>query len=426
MALERIKNVKENFIGFPRPFWVLMGSTFIDRLGGALIFPFFAIYVTKKFNVDMLQVSYLFIIFTVSGMVGSFIGGAMTDKFGRRWMLMFGLIVSATSSVSMALVNDLRIFYTLGAVVGLLGNAGGPAQQAMVADLLPEEKRPDGYAIQRINMNLAITIGPLIGGLLASWSYLALFLIDAVTSLITAVIVYFALPETKPQPVEGAQEESVIQTMGGYLKVVTDRLYMAYLFVGILIGLVYTQMYSTLSVYLSTELGYPEWGYGNLLALNAGMVVLTQFLFTRMVKRRPPLLVIAAGAVFYGVGFAMYGFVTTYALFMVAIAIITIGEMIIAPVGQTLIAKFAPEDMRGRYMAVAGLTIWAIPSALGPWAAGLIMRYLDPRWVWWGAGLLSIPAVIGYLLLHARAGERLGALDEPRQDVSLPTGEAVA
>ncbi|MDH3943871.1 MAG: MFS transporter [Anaerolineae bacterium] len=426
MVSRLVSKTRDTYNEFPRPFWVLMGSTFIDRLGGALIFPFFAIYVTKKFNVDMLQVGVLFVIFTVSGMVGSFIGGAMTDKFGRRWMLMFGLIVSAMSAVSMALVNELAVFYTLGAVVGLLGNAGGPAQQAMVADLLPEEKRPDGYAVQRVVMNLAIAIGPAIGGILATWSYLALFLIDAATSLVTAVIVFFALPETKPELAEGQAEESVMQTMGGYGKVLSDRIYMAYLIVGILMGLVYTQMYSTLSVYLSSVHGYPEWGYGYILALNAGMVMLTQFWFTRRVKGRPPMLVIAAGAVFYMVGFAMYGFVTTYILFMVAMVIITIGEMIIAPIAQTLVAKFAPEDMRGRYMAIAGLTVWAIPSALGPLTAGWIMRYYDPRWVWWGGGLLSILVVAGYLWLHTIAGERLGETDAPMQEPPVPAGEAVS
>ena len=139
-----IANIQKTYNEFPRNFWVLMGATFIDRVGGALIFPFFALYVTQKFNVEMVEVGILFAIFTVSGMAGSFIGGALTDKFGRRWMMIFGLVVSALSSIAMALVAELTVFYALGALVGFLGNAGGPAQQAMVADLLPEEQRIEG------------------------------------------------------------------------------------------------------------------------------------------------------------------------------------------------------------------------------------------------------------------------------------------
>lgn len=392
-----------------------MGATFIDRVGGALIFPFFALYVTQKFNVEMVEVGVLFLIFTVSGMGGSFIGGALTDKFGRRWMLIFGLVVSALSSISMALVTELTVFYALGALVGFLGNAGGPAQQAMIADLLPEEQRIEGYGIQRVVMNLAVAIGPAIGGLLAAWSFLALFVIDAITSVITAIIVYYALPETKPELKEGEEEQSVLQTMGGYGKVLRDRLYIAYLLVGTLMGLVYMQMYSTLSVYLRDVHGYPPWGYGYILSMNAAMVVVLQFWFTRRIKNRPPMLVIALGAVFYMVGFTMYGFVTIYIMFLLAMVIITIGEMLIAPVGQTLIAKFAPADMRGRYMAIAGFSIYAIPSAIGPLAAGFVMKYSDPRWVWWGGGILCIFVVAGYLWLHLRAGERLGKMTGQQQ-----------
>lgn len=407
-----ISNIRKTYHEFPRNFWVLMGATFIDRVGGALIFPFFALYVTQKFNVEMLEVGILFVIFTVSGMLGSFIGGALTDKFGRRWMMIFGLIASAVSSISMAFVTDLSVFYALGALVGFLGDAGGPAQQAMVADLLPKEKRIEGYGIQRVVMNLAVAIGPAIGGLLAAWSFLALFIIDAITSVVTAFIVYRVLPETKPGLKEGEEEQSMLQTMAGYGKLFKDKLYIAFLLVGTLMGLVYMQMYSTLSVYLRDIHGYAPWGYGYILSMNAAIVVVLQFWFTRKVKNRAPMLVMAVGATFYMVGFTMYGFVSTYILFLLAMIIITIGEMVIAPMSQTLIANFSPEDMRGRYMAFAGFTVFAIPSAIGPLLAGLVMKYSDPRWVWWGGGILSIFVVIGYLWLHKIAGKRFIAISK--------------
>ena len=85
--------------------------------------------------------------------------------------------------------------------------------------------------------------------------------------------------------------------------------------------------------------------------------------------------------------------------------IITVGEMIVTPVAQTLVAKFAPEDMRGRYMAVYGFS-WTIPFAIGPLLAGLIMDNLNPDWVWFAAGLVGLVAVGGFLLLYFRtAGE---------------------
>src|SRR5690606_33505360 len=130
---------------------------------------------------------------------------------------------------------------------------------------------------------------------------------------------------------------------------------------GILMGLVYQQMYNSLSVYLRDVHGVDPQGYGFLLTTSAIVVILFQFTVTRIIKRRPPFIMMALGTVFYMVGFGMFGFVAAYALFALAIVVITIGEMIIMPTSQALAAGFAPAEMRGRYMAVYSL-IWMIPS----------------------------------------------------------------
>jgi MFS family permease len=108
------------------------------------------------------------------------------------------------------------------------------------------------------------------------------------------------------------------------------------------------------------------------------------------------------------VGFTMFGLVSTYFFFVVAMLIVTTGEMIVIPVSQALVTRFAPEDMRGRYMAVFGLS-WAIPAAVGPWAAGLIMDNLSPNLVWYACGVLGAVAVLGFFALHGRTRERLVA-----------------
>jgi len=164
---------------FPRTFWTLMVASFIDRLGGFLLFPFFTLYITRKFQVGMTTVGIIFGLFSITGILGSSVGGALTDRIGRKPMLIFGLLASALSSVWMGLVGEIELFFIGAIIVGLFSNAGGPAQQAMVADLLPESQRAQGFAIWRVVVNLSATIGPAIGGLLAARSYLLLFLTDA-------------------------------------------------------------------------------------------------------------------------------------------------------------------------------------------------------------------------------------------------------
>jgi len=105
------------------------------------------------------------------------------------------------------------------------------------------------------------------------------------------------------------------------------------------------------------------------------------------------------------IGFALFGVFTTFILFALNIVIITIGEMIVVPTSQALVAGFAPEAMRGRYMAIAGLS-WAIPSTIGPGAAGYILDNYNPNLLWYLAGALCVLSVIAYYFLHLRLGNK--------------------
>ena len=417
-----LAKIKHTYNEFPRNFWILVGAAFIDRLGGGLIFPFFAIYITQKFDVGMTQVGQIFALFSITGLIGGMLGGAMADKFGRKKMMIFGLVFSATTSILMGLVNELAWFWVVCGTVGLLADTGFPAHHAMVADLLPEEKRAEGFGIMRVVANLAITIGPLIGGLIATRSFLPLFILDAITSSIMAIIVLVKLPETKPEASPEAEKQSLWQTVKGYGTVLKDGLYLAFIGAQMLMVIVYIQMNVTLPVYMNDHMGMAPTSYGMLLSMNAGMVVLFQFFVTRKVNKYRPMMVMAVGTLLYAIGFAMFGFISAFGFFILAMVIITIGEMMVSPVSQALVAEFAPEDMRGRYIAMNDFC-WIIPHAIGPLGAGIIMDNYNPVSLWKIAGVIGVVAVFSFLLLNTRMEHRRKKMSQP---APRPTGGAVA
>jgi MFS family permease len=400
--LEKIKNTYNEF---PQTYWVVAGTHFIDVIGNTLLMPFFALYVTQKFGVGMTQAGILLATNSAAGLVGSTIGGAMADRFGRRGIILFGLIVSALSGLTLGFVNKFYMFYGLSIFVGLMGSAAHPAHQAMIADILPPEKRAEGYGLMRVISNFAWIIGPTIGGFLAAYNFLYLFLSDAFISVITALLVFRLLPETKPQPKEKTEHESLWQTLSGYRVAFMDAPYLAFIFASILMILVYQQMYSSLSVYLRDVHQVDPQFYGLIMSSSAVTVVIFQFAVTRIIKKYPPFLMMAAATFFYMIGFTMYGFVATIPLFIVAMVIVTIGEMIGMPTSNVLAASFAPEEMRARYMAVFGLT-WTVPSMIGPWAAGLIFDNYDPNYVWYIGGVLCVVAMLAFYVLHIKLGSK--------------------
>jgi len=404
---------------FPRLFWVVVLVSFIDGIGGTLLFPFFALYITQKFGVGMTQAGILLGMSSLFGLIGSMVGGALTDKFGRKQLILFGLVFSAISTLGFGFVNNFAILFPLVIVVGLLSSVARPAQEAMIADILPEKQRQEGFGILRVVGNLAWIIGPTIGGFLANINFFYLFVIDSIISCFVAVIIYRVIPETKPEPHAHEKSESFLKTITGYRFVARDTAFMSFIVANILMLLVYQQMYGSLSVYLRDNHGINPQGYGFLMTTSAITVVLFQFWLTRLIKYRPPFLMMAFGTIFYVIGFVLFGIVTTYVLFALNIVIITIGEMIVVPTSQALVAGFAPEKMRGRYMAVAGLS-WAIPSTIGPGAAGYILDNYNPNLLWYIGGALCGLSVLAYYFLHLRLGTRQEFAPAQGEELPLP------
>jgi MFS family permease len=378
---------------------MMIAVNFVDRLGGSLLFPFFALYITKKFDVGMTQVGGLFAIFFISSFIGAFPGGVLTDRFGRKGIIIFSLIATSFSTLLMGFVNEFQFFLLVAFISGIFTDVGGPAYEAVFMDVLPPEKRPSGFGIRRVAFNLAIVIGPVIGGFIAARSYLALFVIDAVFSSIVALMVYLMIPETKPTSPEGVEPESTAQGFKGYLQVLRDGKFMIFTGVCFLVWLAYMNMNTTLGVFLRDQHGVPESGYGWIISINATLVVLFQFAITRRTEKYPPMLMMAVGSFFIAVGLLLYGFVNTFFLFAVAMVILTIGEMVAIPVANAMVASFAPEEMRGRYSFVYGNS-WGISFAVGPYLAGLILDNYNPNWLWYACGLIGLIALLGFLGLH--------------------------
>ncbi|MHA1672329.1 MAG: MDR family MFS transporter [Promethearchaeota archaeon] len=413
-----LNKVKKTYREFPDTFWVLTFSSFIDNIGSFMLMPFIALYLTESFGITMVQMGIIYIIVGIGNMIGGMIGGVLTDKFGRKRIALFGLLSSGAFSLLFMFITDINILYYLVGFMGLLGSLGGPARQAMLADILPPKQRTEGFGILRVVVNLSATIGPALGGFLAGYDFRWLFLGDAISSLLTAIIFAIKIPETSPTKSkteskiernsvettemltsEPVKEEKSAKKSGGYGEVFRDWKFMIFVGISMVMVFVYMNMNGTLPVFLRDNLGMDKMVYGYLISMNAFMVVIMQFWITRKIKLRSGLVMMAVGNLLYGIGFGMYGIISTIPMVYLAMIIITIGEMIVAPFSQSIPADFAPEDKRGRYMAISGFS-GLIPMMFGVIGAGAIIDSSNPHALWYLCFILSLVAMLGYLLLN--------------------------
>ncbi len=396
---------KKNYNDFPHLFWLVVLARFVDSLGGTILWPFLSLYVTHRFGVGMTQAGILLGINSFCALFGSMVGGALTDRFGRKQLILGGLVFSGLSSLSLGLANNIRMMYPLVVFVGLLASLANPAHEAMLADILPETKRQEGYGILRVVFNFAWIFGTALGGFISASSFFALFVIDATVSCGVALFLFFVLPETKPQAKEEMeqQETTFWQTVKGYRVVMHDLAFMSFIVSGMLALVVYIQQYGSLAVYLRDVHGIGGKGYGVILSITGLEVVLFQFWISRLIRQRPPFLVMMLGAAIFAVGVFLYGIVSGIVMFAIAAIIVCVGEMFYFPTSQVVVAGFAPKEMRGRYMAMAGF-IASVPNAIGPGAAGYILDNFDPHLLWYIGGCLCLLSALGYLFLHLKLG----------------------
>jgi MFS family permease len=408
-----IAKLRATFAEYPAQFWLLMSANFIDLLGGFLIFPFFSLYFTEKFGVGLAEAGLVYGIWAIAGIGGSAMGGALADRIGRKRMLIVGLVLSALTSLALALAPDFLWVYITAALGGLFATSGGPAQQAMVADVLPAEQYSDGFGMHRVVANVAFAIGPAIGGLLASVSFTLLFVIDAITSILAALFVARYLRESQSAESAGrVSGQNIAAVLGGYASVLKDLKLVVIIVLSGLVGLVYFQWYFSVPVFMRDTHSLPPNYYGSLMAFAGVLVVFFQLSITRKARPYAPMVVMAFGSLLFAIGFGMFAFISALGFFVIAFAIITAGEMVFFPTQHAIVAQLAPEDMRGRYMATAGLA-FSLPNIVGPALGGLLLDRADPNLLWVLASSLCLAGLLGFAALRRpfslKAAEAAGA-----------------
>jgi len=406
MLLARARAVQQEY---PRQFWVLFFGSLINNAGSGLVFPFLSLYLTRQLKFSMIEVGIAYAAFAVTSVISQVAGGSLADCWGRKPVMLVGLLGSAAGTLLFACTSLLDLSSTaqrwgwvavIVLVMGLTNSAFGPAANAMIADLVGGEKRQQAYGLLRVVQNLGLSIGPAVGGFIAHFSYFALFSVAAASSLLYSLVLALYSRETRPQAARPEVSAASVPAAGaGFRHVLVDWSFMAFCGLVFISQVVYSQMNTTLPVYLNRDFGVSEQWYGLLMSLNALLVVLFQFPLTRHTSRVDKSVMMALGNGFYAIGFGMFAFISGMPLFFLAQATWTLGEMLAVPVAQALVADFAPEVMRGRYMGVYGVAT-AFAFGLGPLLGGMLMDGLGGRYIWYAAILLDGLVLLGFLALR--------------------------
>ncbi|MGW4803312.1 MDR family MFS transporter [Kitasatospora sp. NPDC004272] len=377
--------------GLPRQFWWLWTSTLVNRLGGFVV-TFLAMYLTHDRGYSAAYAGLVASLFGLGSAVAAIGAGVLTDRLGRRPTLLAAQLSTALFTAVLGFTDGPVAIAAVAFLVGLASNASRPAVSAMIADLVPAADRVRAYALNYWAINIGFGASAAVAGVIALHDYLTLFLLDALTTLLCAVVVFVKVPETRPEAAPAAVREPRV----GLGSVFRDGPFMAVVAVNLLLALVVQQGSTTLPVDMG-EHGLSAARFGLVISLNGLLIVLLQLPLTRLMERHDRTALLVVGALLTGWGFGLTALAGSSAgLYALTVAVWTVGEIVTSPTMMALVAEHSPARARGRYQGVYSLS-WSLASFVGPLGGGLLLQYAG-SWALWGscaaAGTLAALAFV--------------------------------
>ncbi len=383
---------------FEKNLWILSFGWFVSALGFAISIPFIAIYFHSNLGMSLSGIGLFFGVIALVRSVFQAISGEVSDRMERRQLLIYSQLVRSVTfgALAVSIANDWG-FYPIAACLvfnAMLGAVFQPVANAMVADILPSAQRLDGYAITRAAGNLGWAVGPALGGFLAATSYSLLFVISAFITLASAIIFWALL---KPPTVEKTSERFQIKDV---IAIKDDPNLAAHCMLIFVLYLVVAQLMAPFSVYSVDIIGISETQLGYLYTINGLMVVALQIPVTRLLSKASFTQLLAWSGVIYAIGYGMVGIMAGFEYFILAMIVVTTGEMIMSPPSLALTSRLAPPGRMGRYMGIFGFFV-ASGWSFGPLYGGVILDHLGEHHAlaWILISSLALPSAIGYWIM---------------------------
>lgn len=375
---------------------VLIAGTFVNR-AGSFIVPYLTLVLRREFRLDESTVALLVAGYGAGSLCSILVGGVLTDRLGRRRCLLLSLGGSGVTAVLLGLAPDIGVFLPLLLCFGFLADLYRPASSAIVADLLPSSQRAVGFAALRMATNLGFAIGMTTGGLVADWSWRALFIGDGLTTAGFGAIVLAKVPETRPQPAAGV-------AAGPAPSPWRDGLYLLLMSAGVLFGITFFADFTILPLTVTLAAGYPSVVYGALVGFNGLLIALFEVPITAAVSGFRRMRVAALGALLAALGFAVNGLALHWGMFLLGVVLWTLGEILAMPQQSSLVADWAPPAARGRYLSVYTAT-WSLGMAVHAPLLLPLHGLLGDAAFWPVVGLATLPAAAAFLVVD-RLGDR--------------------
>jgi MFS family permease len=357
----------------------------LSRIGSSMSLPFLALYLAHTTQMSHTLIGVVAGAGALAGTFGGFIGGALSDRVGRRMIMFTALFLWSVCFIGFAVAKLPVIFLLLNMLNGLCRSWFEPVSQALMADLTEPEKRLKVFSMRYMAANFGVSAGPLLGAWLGVGQGSFPFLVTGFIYVLYGVILYLLLISFGIKEIEGPKKENI--TLRSAWQVTRQDFCLKMFLIGaIIVGIGYSQVMVTLSQYLEMTFENSVRLFAALMSANAITVIAMQIPLSRWAEKRSPLLAIHAGNFLFAAGLLGFAFSRHWLLLGISMIVFTIGEILNYPAGSVLMDRLAPSGMRGTYFGAQ--TFGNLGQFIGPTAGGFLLAHSS------GAVLFTVMAAV--------------------------------
>ena len=389
---------RDAYRGLPREIWLLSFALLINRCG-SMVLAFLTLYLTEKIGFTVFEAGAIFAIYGLGSIAGSYAGGRLIKHVGAIRIQILSLAIAAPL---FCIVPEFESFQSIALAIFSLSffvESVRPANNVAVMQFTTPELRTQAYGLQRMAVNLGMSIGPAAGGLLADYNFDYLFYVDGATTLLGAIVLacFFGLSRISDKAGDSQKQEQALSGVGSPWG---DPKFMLFLLLLLGVAMVFFQFHATYPKYLKDHYQMTKPMIGYLFAVNTIIIVIVEMLLLNEVKRFNLLRTIGWGGFLACFGFAILPCSKLILFAVVSMYIITLGEMLIFPLATTFTAQQSEGRDAGSYMSWYAMT-YSITAVIAP-LIGTAIYSLHPDAIWWCSGGVGIVALIGFYWLGAQ------------------------
>lgn len=381
------------FSGISRAVWLLSAANLINR-SGTMVLPFLALYLTRERGFTTLEAGQALAVFGVGAMAASFLGGWLADRFEPARVMKWSLVATAACFFTLGRLESRPAIFAALAGLSVMSESFRPANLTALGRASGEADRAKSFALNRLAVNLGMSLGPAVGGVLALYDYDWLFWVDGFTCLGAALLLHLAF---RPKPGMGGEARHAAAGRSPW----SDGPYLAFVFLCFLVASVMFQFLGAYPLFLSRERGFTEAAIGLTLAINTLIIVAVEMVLVHGLSRRDLHRVLALGGLLVGLGYALLPFGKGFAYVAFTVVVWTVGEMLSFSFSTAWAAGRGDDASRGRYLGVYNLS-FATAFVAAPLAGTWVYESFGSTALWLGCGGAGVAVAVGYLALGKR------------------------